>query len=341
MKLSKKVVSVFLVIVLAFSSFTVIASTSDDIRVTIDGVAVDFDGQGPVIIDGRTLVPVRGVFEALGFYPTWQRSTQTATLTRDDFVVILTIGSATFTTNGVAHTLDVPAQIIGGRTMLPLRAVLESIGIDDMDWSRSTRTVIIRTPDTPDAEPNAIVGIWAWDALQTWVYVFNADGTGIRGGNILFNWAIAGNILTLCLTPSENNCATSEEWYFTITGNQLELTSRDDEFSYTYIRMPDDAILVTPTPSPDQMYEGHVLLGGWNYLGEHFIEFWADGRGLLVGSPIGWTTVDGVLELCVTPELCRGNCLAPERWFYTVEGNQLTLESHPVRAISFTFERRR
>ena len=144
MRFTKKMITAFLVLVLAFSTLAAMAAPGE-ITVTIDGQIVVFEGQGPIIIDGRTLVPVRGVFEMLGFTPTWDGATRTATLTRDDYVVVLTIGSADFTTNGVTHTLDVPAQIIGNRTLLPLRAVLESVGYTDMHWSSSARTVTIRT----------------------------------------------------------------------------------------------------------------------------------------------------------------------------------------------------
>ena len=51
----------------------------DAINVTVNGQAVTFTDQAPVIVDGRTLVPVRGVFEALGFTAEWNGDTRTAT----------------------------------------------------------------------------------------------------------------------------------------------------------------------------------------------------------------------------------------------------------------------
>jgi hypothetical protein len=112
------------------------------ISVTINGTAVNFTDQQPTIVDGRTLVPVRGVFEGLGFEVSWNEQARQVTLSRDSETIIITIGSETFTTNGQNHTLDVPAQIIGGSTMIPLRAVLESVG-HNLDWNENTRTVII------------------------------------------------------------------------------------------------------------------------------------------------------------------------------------------------------
>ena len=98
--------------------------------------------QAPTIVDGRTLVPVRGVFEMLGFDVDWDAAAQQVTLSRATDVVIITIGSAVFIANGTSHTLDVPAQIIGGRTMLPIRAVLESVGYY-VGWDGATATVMI------------------------------------------------------------------------------------------------------------------------------------------------------------------------------------------------------
>jgi hypothetical protein len=120
---------------------------ADTIIVEVDGARVIFDDQDPVIVDGRTLIPVRGVFEEIGFNVSWDGDLQQVTLTdtlASGYVVIITIGSSTFTTNGIAHTLDVPAQIINGRTMLPIRAVLESVSIG-VDWDGSRSAVLIST----------------------------------------------------------------------------------------------------------------------------------------------------------------------------------------------------
>jgi len=122
--------------------FTQASLEASQVHVTIDGRQVNFTDQGPTIVDDRTLVPVRGVFEELGFEVDWEQDTQTARLIRNGHEVTLTIGSATFITNGGSHTLDVPAQIIGGRTMLPIRAVLESVGYS-VEWLQDTSTVSI------------------------------------------------------------------------------------------------------------------------------------------------------------------------------------------------------
>ncbi|MCL1842726.1 MAG: copper amine oxidase N-terminal domain-containing protein [Defluviitaleaceae bacterium] len=113
-----------------------------EIGVAINGATVHFADQAPANIDGRTLVPVRGVFEMLGFDVDWDDAARTAIITNASYEMRITIDSATFTTNGVNHTLDVPAQSIGGRTMVPIRLPLESVGLS-LDWDDATRTVLI------------------------------------------------------------------------------------------------------------------------------------------------------------------------------------------------------
>jgi len=134
-----KFLAVTLLLIIALPA---VAFANNPVSVTIDGEPVVFQGQGPAIIDDRTLVPIRGVFEAIGFEVGWSDATRTATLTSDEYVVIITIGSANFTTNGVIQMLDVPAQIIGSRTLLPIRAVLESVGFY-VDWHEASRTVLV------------------------------------------------------------------------------------------------------------------------------------------------------------------------------------------------------
>ena len=146
MRFTKKLAVVPLVFALVFTLVQGVAFANEPIFVTVDGQQITFTDQGPVIVENRTLVPIRDVFEFMGFEVDWQRSTQRATLTRDGIVIAITIGSAVFTVNGTSHVLDVPAQIIGGRTLLPLRAVLESVGYE-LDWDRNTRTVIITFGD--------------------------------------------------------------------------------------------------------------------------------------------------------------------------------------------------
>jgi len=135
-------VTVFAIVLCGFAGAFTISANAGEIRVTIDGQPVTFADQGPVIRDGRTLVPVRGVFEHLGFIVSWDGDARAAILTRSNDVIVITIDSATFTTNGTSYALDVPAQIINGSTMVPIRLPLESVGYG-LDWDGANNTVVI------------------------------------------------------------------------------------------------------------------------------------------------------------------------------------------------------
>jgi len=143
-KLRFKKLTLALLVVVFTSLMMATAFANGGIGVTIDGVPVEFQGQQPTLVDGRTLVPVRGVFEQLGFNVSWDGVLRQITLTRPSHTVVLTVDQATFTTNGATHTLDVAAQIINGSTMLPIRAVVESVGYE-LDWDGATNTVLIET----------------------------------------------------------------------------------------------------------------------------------------------------------------------------------------------------
>lgn len=109
----------------------------------VDGTNVQTDVP-PVIVDGRTLVPVRALFESLGATVGWEESTQTATATKGSTVISMQIGNTTAYVNGVAKTLDVPAQTIEGRTMAPARFVAESLNAT-VNWDSASDTVKIST----------------------------------------------------------------------------------------------------------------------------------------------------------------------------------------------------
>lgn len=120
-------------------------SGSAEIKVYLDGQLLSFDVP-PQIENGRTLVPLRRIFEAMGATVEWDDSTRTVTARRDGTVVVLPIGSTNPTVNGVVWPLDVPARIIGERTLAPLRFVGEGFG-GKVTWDDSTRTVVMESPE--------------------------------------------------------------------------------------------------------------------------------------------------------------------------------------------------
>ena len=115
---------------------------SNDVLVTINGKFLVFVDQKPVIVGDRTLVPLRAIFETLGADVDWDDETKTVTASRGDVKISLTIGSDRLYVNDIEKVVDVPAQIINSRTMVPIRVIGESFGCN-VDWDETNRTVIV------------------------------------------------------------------------------------------------------------------------------------------------------------------------------------------------------
>jgi len=111
------------------------------IRVFVNGAALRFD-VAPTVVGGRTLVPLRAIFEALGAEVTWNQETQSATASWDGGTLELPVGKAVARLGGQERSLDVPAQLIGGRTMVPLRFIGEALGAQ-VGWYGQSSVITI------------------------------------------------------------------------------------------------------------------------------------------------------------------------------------------------------
>jgi len=253
-----------------------------NISVTLDGAAIEFDVP-PQMVDNRTMVPLRAIFEALGAEIDWiDDEDEIAELIEDlilvneffgipnaeafDWVPYRPIVVADNGIRGVAFQinspvilvsydvddidsiqwvkLDVPPLIIDNRTLVPARAIAESFGVN-VDWNQAAQTVVLTTgaatytpaPYVPVAT-GGLVGEWNWLGLL--YYTFNADGSGIMFDTDIW-WASRNGVLYICITPdlcgSMNDCFLPMQWYYSISGNQMVLTSRlIDSTTYTYTR---------------------------------------------------------------------------------------------------------
>ena len=112
------------------------------INVILNGEKLVFTDVAPFIVDGRTLVPLRAIFEALGAEIEWNDETKTVTSKGGGVTVSFTIGSTELIRNGEVVVLDVPSQIYESRTVVPVRAIAESFGAK-VSWVAETRTVDI------------------------------------------------------------------------------------------------------------------------------------------------------------------------------------------------------
>ncbi|MBI2874675.1 MAG: hypothetical protein HYY09_06275 [Firmicutes bacterium] len=97
----------------------------------------------PLIEQGRTLVPMRAILEAVDAKVAWDAKTRTVTASKQGITLILTIGNGSALVNGKETPLDVPARILEGRTLVPLRFVSENLG-ERVTWNPETRTISIK-----------------------------------------------------------------------------------------------------------------------------------------------------------------------------------------------------
>lgn len=119
------------------------------IKTFVNGESMTF-AVPPVVKSGRVLIPFRAVAEKLNAELTWIDEGQMVILTREGFEVKLVIGSSIAFVNGQEVTLDVPAEINNGNTLVSLRFLVEALGAT-VDYDNDTKTInIAATPSSGD-----------------------------------------------------------------------------------------------------------------------------------------------------------------------------------------------
>ncbi len=115
----------------------------EQITITVDSAKVVADVP-PINVKGRTLVPVRGVFDAFEAEIGWFPNERRVFIRRDCDVIWLRIGDANAKVNDRIVPLAPPAMLYQRRTMVPLRFIAEALGAT-VDWNAGTQTITIVT----------------------------------------------------------------------------------------------------------------------------------------------------------------------------------------------------
>lgn len=138
----KKICVLLFVIILTLTS-VIVCFAEDDITVRIDGSRISFD-VAPQIMNDRTMVPLRAIFEAMGLSVNWDEKTKTVTSEKENVKISITVGEDSMYVNGAKKHLDSPALIKDGRTLVPVRAISEAFGAE-VGWEPYTKMVLIKT----------------------------------------------------------------------------------------------------------------------------------------------------------------------------------------------------
>lgn len=117
--------------------------SQNSINVILDGKLIEFDTP-PIIDNGTTLVPLRAIFEALGASVEWNSATRNIVSKLNETTISLSIDSKVAYKNGAQLNLFVAPKIIDSRTMVPVRFIAESFGVE-VDWDSSMKSVVLIT----------------------------------------------------------------------------------------------------------------------------------------------------------------------------------------------------
>ncbi|MDK9709889.1 copper amine oxidase N-terminal domain-containing protein [Acidaminobacter sp.] len=126
-------------------------------NIIVKGKHLGFDTP-PVIKAGRTLVPVRALVQAFGAEVTWNPVNQTVTITRGDQKIVLTLGETEVVVDDNTIQLDVPAQTMNGRTVVPLRFIAEQMGfeVDYEDGDVTIEEGVVQSADETEEAEDAL-----------------------------------------------------------------------------------------------------------------------------------------------------------------------------------------
>jgi hypothetical protein len=121
-------------------------ANAQGVSVVVNNQHVNFTGTTPVEKKGAVLVPLRGVFEALGAKVNYNPTSKTIVAQKGERTVTLSIGSTSAYVNGKLQPLSQPAEVVNGSTFVPLRFVAEALSAY-VQWVAASQTVQITTPE--------------------------------------------------------------------------------------------------------------------------------------------------------------------------------------------------
>lgn len=106
----------------------------------------------PIMVDNRTLAPVRVISETLGAKVDFDKATKKITITKGVSKIEMTVGKPQVKVNGVTQVMDSVPIVKNGSTMLPLRFIGEVLDCQ-VSWDKASQTVKVTSSDAPAQKP--------------------------------------------------------------------------------------------------------------------------------------------------------------------------------------------
>ncbi|MDR4079532.1 MAG: carbohydrate-binding domain-containing protein, partial [Clostridia bacterium] len=228
-----------------------VLAKSNDITVTYDGENISFDVQ-PEIVDDRVMVPMRTIFETFGAKVKWDSDTQTITAKKKSKTIQMTIGSSDMTKNDETYSFDVSPIIEDGRTLVPIRAISDMLGLD-VEWNEKNNTVTITTPQDDEDE--------SWKNNTGTVDLDNVEvtGDGISVSDNIITISKGGDFeVTGTLDDGQIVIDTEEKVKLRLSG--MSLTNKNG--SAVYVKNADKAYITLTDNTENTLTDGENYTSG-------------------------------------------------------------------------------
>jgi len=201
------------------------------VNIKVQGKAIMLDTQ-PISVEGRLLVPMRSILEALGTVVEWQPP-KTILAQNYNTTIYLNVGSKYASVNNKTIELSPTPQIINGRVLIPLRFVSEQLGADVV-WDEDTQTAIV------------------WFASNG----YSANST-INYNSLKFDWAFRGYPLHWDYGISGDTARAGLEYYRKLPHPR----NNENDFVETYCMNTDDDKVITAIVD---IFKDAMEKGGYN-----------------------------------------------------------------------------
>lgn len=169
-------VAVVFLLLMSYSAFSSYNIVTGEVNVYVNDTKIIFDTQ-PVYINNRTMVPIRGVFEALGATVEWDNDKKIVTVEKD-IKIQVQLDNTKAVVDGQTVTMDVPAVGLNGRILVPLRFISEALNAE-VEWVNSTKTVFIKA-DYKNADSGNTQNWGKFSSDEDWNYYIIKDYVLLR-----------------------------------------------------------------------------------------------------------------------------------------------------------------